>query len=50
MLVIDRFNGLVEIGERFCCFVLALENVLPSFFPRLEVFDKLSQVSVVPKE
>jgi hypothetical protein len=45
--MIDWLNGLVEVGERFCCFVLALQDILPSFFPCLEVFDKLYRVSVV---
>jgi hypothetical protein len=47
LLVVDWFNGLVDVGKRFCCFVLAFQDVLPSFFPCLEVFDKLWRVSVM---
>ena len=46
LLVIDGLDGLVEVGECFCCFELAFQNVLPAFFPSFEVFDKLWCVSV----
>jgi hypothetical protein len=45
LFVIDGLDGLVEVGECFCCFELALQDVLPAFFPSLEVFDKLQHVS-----
>lgn len=45
LLVVDGLDGLVEVGERFCCFELALEDVLPAFLPGFEVFDKLWHVS-----
>jgi hypothetical protein len=41
LFVIDGLDGLVEVGECFCSFVLALQDVLPAFFPGFEVFDKL---------
>jgi hypothetical protein len=44
--VIDGLDGLVEVGECFCSFVLALEDVLPAFLPGFEVFDELWHVSV----
>jgi hypothetical protein len=47
LLVVDGLDGLVEIGECFCSFKLALEDVLPALFPGFEVFDKLWHVSIV---
>jgi hypothetical protein len=45
LLVIDGLDGLVEVGECFGCFELALQDVLPTLFPSFEVFDKLQHVS-----
>lgn len=47
LLVIDGLDGLVEVGECFCSFELALQDVLPAFLPSFEVFDKLQYVSMV---
>jgi hypothetical protein len=41
LLVVDGFDGLVEVGERFCGFELAFENILPALLPGFKVFDKL---------
>jgi len=46
LFVVDGLNGLVEVGECFTGFELALQDVLPAFFPGLKVFDKLSRVSL----
>lgn len=45
--MIDGLDGLVEVGECFCCFELALQDVLPAFLPSLKVLDKLWHVSIV---
>ena len=47
LLVVYGLDGLVEVGECFCCFELALEDVLPAFLPSFEVLDKLWHVSVM---
>ena len=47
LLVIDGLNGLVDVGECFCCFELAFQDIFPAFFPSFEVFDKLCRISIL---